>query len=188
MKNIAEMIQLVEDNQLQDKLFAIYEMYEDAMLTLPASLRHNHIYVQGLYDHTQQTMHLALRMFGSLRQMGPLGCTQDDVILVSFLSNIDRVERYTTEMKGELPTFTEKNDYLISPRMRIATIASKFNLILDDKHLNALTFMTSDWREEELEYLGDAIDLYPLAAILRAAKNLSMNCFPYKNSVVEEEL
>lgn len=188
MKTIAEMIQLTDDSQLQDKLFAIYETYEDAMLTLPASLRHNHVYVQGLYDHTQQTMYLALRLFSNLRQLGPLGCTQDDVILVSFLSSIDRVERFVTQMKGDIATFSEKNDFLISPRMRIGAIAAKYGIVLEDKHLNALTFMTSAWREEELEYLGDSINLFPLAAILRAAKSLSMNCFPYKNSVVEEEL
>lgn len=188
MKPILDMLQLVEDVQLQDKLLSIYEKNEDLLLTLPASLRHHHVYVQGLYDHTQQVMHLAIRIFNNLRQMGPLGCTQDDVITVSFISSLDRLERFQATAKGEETIFSEKSDVMVSPRMLIVKVTGKFGLNLEDKHLHAITFMTGGWKENEFEYVGEAVNVSSLAAILRSAKELSINCFPFATSIVEEEL
>jgi hypothetical protein len=188
MKPIADMIRLVEDSQTQDKLFSIYETYEDLLVTLPGSLRHHHVYVQGLYDHIQQTMHLALKIFNNLRAMGPIGCSQDDVILVSFLSSIDRVERLKTEVQNETTVFLDRSELMSSPRMMIAQIAARFGVTLEERHLHALTFMTGRWQEEEFEYVGDTVNISPLATILRAAKTLSINCFPFNTSIVEEQL
>lgn len=188
MKTIAEMLHLVEDAQMKDKLFSIYETYENLMMSLPASLRHHHIYPAGLHDHTQQTMHVALRIYSSLSQMGPIGCTQDEVIMMAFISSLDRIERYETFIEGDRVQFTNKNDLLVSPRLMIVAIVSSFGIVFEEKHLHALTFMTGNWKEDEFEFAGDTVSISSLASILRTAKALSINCFPVQGSITETPL
>lgn len=188
MRPIAEMLHLVEDDQMKAKLFSIYEAYEDDLVTLPGSVRQHHVYTGGLYDHIQQTMHIATRMYSNLRQLGPLDCSQDDVVIVSFVSGLNCIDRISFEMKGDLPSFSAKSDFIISPKMQIMKIVAKFGLVLEDRHIHALTFMSGNWKEEEMEFTGDTINVSPLAAILRAAKNLSINCFPFETSLAEDKL
>jgi hypothetical protein len=188
MTSIEEMLHQVEDGPVREKLLSIYEAYEDDLVTLSGSVRYHHVYIGGLHDHIQQTMYIATRLYKTLKQMGPLDCSLDDVTLVSFISGLNCIDRITMEMKETIPYFSAKGDLVISPTMQIMRIIGKHGLVLEDRHVHALTFMSKDWKEEEMEFLGDMVNVAPLAAILRAAKNLSINCFPLETSLSEEKL
>ncbi len=116
---------------------------------MPASVKFHHNYQGGLYDHTKEVIQIALQLYDTLESFKVNGVNRDDVILVSFSHDLDKIDKYIKNKKrfGYNRHEFVWNDGRIDTNdtAAVVNILGQHGINLDDTQLNALSFSHGGW-------------------------------------------
>jgi len=178
-------------NQITDKeqKIALLELYNDIEIILkfmPAAVRWHHSEEGGLYRHTKEVIEAGLNVYGILHQdLKKHKITKDDVILVCFVHDLEKLDKYKKNNYYEKDRKYERgyketefvydyNKICMNDTSQVVRICAKYSIILSDMHLNAITFHHGGW---SLDAKGT---LEPLAVVLHTADLISANLYKKK--------
>lgn len=189
MKTIQQMLEMMQNEELKTKLLKVYKDTKEKMLEMPASTKYHHAYVGGYHDHVQQVMYYGMRVYKIMDKTAKVTCTLDDVIMATFIHDLDKLERYvlageikTGENAGK-PKFAHAHDWTIDPYAKVCTMLAKWGILLNDDHIHALAYQAGGWSE----FVKYGSDLSHLATILHTADMLSAKILTVKENIKEEE-
>jgi hypothetical protein len=192
MKTIPQLLELIVDKDLKAKCLKLYSDNEAKLKELPASTKYHHSYVGGLMDHFQQIVYYGARIFKFMDKTANLDCTLDDVLLLCFIHDWDKLERYVqtgvvkTGDNAGRPKFEYALDWTIDPYAKVCTMLAKEGIYLTDEQIHALAFQSGGW--SEFAKMGG--EMSHLATILHCADMLSSKITPVKENLkvdVKEE-
>ena len=163
----------IQNESLKTALLAIYEESKKKFEVYPATLNWHHSYAGGLLAHTQQTIVLARDIRAAVEPVLHVG-TEEDVVLVAFVSCLDSLLKFVDFGEKEAPKIGDGFDWEISGRLYAVQYLTSKGVILEPKHLHALTFVTAQaFRDDEDSAKGAMAQLSPLAFVVRMAKSMS---------------
>lgn len=172
IKTIRSILDEVQDQELHDKLLNLYAKHELALQAMPASTKYHQNWKGGLYDHVLQVMIIALDFYEKRKRDFKMKITRDDVILVTFLHDLDKLTKYVPNKKasipGEHPFTWNYNSESVNAIAKVISYLIPYEIVLNDKHLNALTFSHGGWSK-------DRGVMNPLATVLHCADLWSTN-------------
>jgi len=172
-KEIRDYLLEVKMPALRKNLLKLYDDIEEKLKNNPASIKYHHNYSSGLYIHTLEVMKFALDIFEIYKEEFSEYFSKDDVILVSFIHDIEKTTKYkknTLQQNGNnwTPFLYNYSKVDMNDTAEVVSIVSCYGIQLDPIHLNALT----------LHHGGYSVDkgkMLPLAVLLHSADLLSCN-------------
>jgi hypothetical protein len=113
----------------------------------------------------------------------------DDVILLTFIHDLDKLERYVVdgevksgERKGAVK-FAHRHDWMIDPYAKVVTMLAPYGIFLTDEQNHALAFQAGGWSE----FVSSHTDMSKLATLLHAADMLSSKCTSTREDLKADE-
>lgn len=190
MKTIPQLLELMKDVELKKKCLKLYEDNKEKLKALPASVKYHHSYVGGLEDHFTQIVTFGILVFKMMDKRAHLTCTLDDVILLCFIHDWDKLERYVVageiksgDNKGKVK-FEKASDWVFDDSAKVCTMLAKEGIFLTDEQLHALTFQAGGWSLQA--QAGHTSDMNHLATILHCADMLSSKITPVRENLKVE--
>jgi len=177
MDSLKNLLETIVDTKLKTKLLNVYDKVFTEMKTKPAAVRFHHVEPGGLLRHTTEVANIALDIY--LTKPDRYKCSRDDVILVSFIHDFNKLGKYCNETeqwkikKGQLFTYT-KNRVSMAETAETVLRCYKMGLELTELQINAVSYHHGGWAE------GGTVNssmMTPLGVILHAADMLSVVCF-----------
>ena len=176
MDSLKNILATISDSDLSAKLEKVYDEVFIELKTKPAAVRFHHTEPGGLLRHTTEVVNIALNIYNGNK--GLIELSRDDVILVSFIHDFNKLYKYCSETeqwkikKGQLFTYSEK----ISMEETAETVwrCSIMGLELNELQINAISYHHGGWTA------GGTINsgmMTPLGVVLHAADMLSVVCF-----------
>jgi HD superfamily phosphohydrolase YqeK len=95
--SVEDLILSVRDSSLRKQLLDIYTATREAAFFLPASIRFHHTEKGGYYRHVTEVMNIAIKLLEMLR---PPGITRDEVLALSFIHDLSKLESYEVDQEG----------------------------------------------------------------------------------------
>lgn len=144
---IIDFIKEIEDLSLKKKLLDLWASLEERFREMPASVKFHHNYRGGLYVHTREVIEIALRLYETFK--GNLNLNRDDVILIAFAHDLDKIDKYVKNKKRfgrNIHEFvwnearTDTND-----TAEVVNILGKYGIHLNGNQLNAFSFTHGGW-------------------------------------------
>lgn len=166
-------LEKIKNKKYRDPILKLYDDIEMAMQNAPASTKYHHNDKGGLFRHTKEVLELSMKLYDMLLgDMRKNAITEDDVIVVAFIHDLEKLVKYR---KMKEPKSGQEFEYNydkvdINDTAFIVNFVSKYDLPLLDKHLNALTFSHGGWSR-------DRGTMKPLAVLLHAADLFSTNLY-----------
>jgi len=166
---IKDFIEEIKDEELKKKLLILWASLEERFREMPASVRFHHNYRGGLYDHTKEVLEIALRLYGAFKDN--IAVNRDDVILVAFSHDLDKIDKYVKNKKR----FGRNSHEFIWNEARantndtaeVVNALGKYGIHLDGNQLNSFTFCHGGWSV-------DRGKMGPLATLIHCADILSL--------------
>jgi hypothetical protein len=126
-----------------------HDSLKDLIYTMPAAVGRHHSYPGGYGDHVSQVMYLSYKMWAEVSDNTP-SVTQDDILLVAFVHDLDKLWRYRPTTNPKLLEKGQKFEYRDDaiPYTDVSkTVAECFRrgIILEDKHLEAIDHHHGGW-------------------------------------------
>jgi len=180
MDSLKNIIETIEDADLKTKIEKAYDEVFIEFKTKPAAVRFHHTFPGGLLQHTTEVVNIALDMYNSNPEL--YKCSKDDVILVSFIHDFNKLYKYCDETeqwkrkKGQL--FGYANNISMAETAETVWRCYEMGLSLTELQINAVSYHHGGWAE------GGAVNsgmMTPLGVLLHAADMLSVVCFGSKN-------
>lgn len=144
---IKDFIEEIRDEELKKKLLNLWASLEERFREMPASVKFHHNYRGGLYDHTKEVLEIALRLYDAFRDS--IDINRDDVILVAFSHDLDKIDKY---VKNKKRFGYNKHEFVwneartdTNDTAEVVNTLGKYGIHLDDKQLNAFTFTHGGW-------------------------------------------
>ena len=166
-------IEGIKNKDYLEPMLKMYDDIEEAMKAAPASTKFHHRDKGGLFRHTKEVMEIGLQIYDTLlADMRKRAITKDDVIIVTFTHDLEKLVKYRPMKEPTAYQFFEYNyDKVdVNDTAFIVSFVIKYGLELTEKHLNALTFSHGGWAK-------DRGKMMPLAVLLHAADLLSTNLY-----------
>ena len=186
MITVYDMINMIQDEDLRTKVIKLLEDLHPLMVKQPASADKHHKHMGGFVAHTQEVMNIALRIWKDMSKHGELTCTMDDVILCSFVHDLDKLWRYAKNngsfsrakkgVAGREKWYEPEFMYALDwPKIEssgvIASKCGEYGIKLTPQHIHAITFHHGGW--SAMDKVPGPNNLSMLATILHAADILS---------------
>lgn len=173
-KQIRDYLEEIKMPALRKNLLKLYDDLEEKLRNNPASIKYHHNYPAGLYVHTLEVMQFALDIFETYKEKFINYFTRDDVILVTFIHDLEKVTKYKKNPSQNTNGFNwtyflynySKLD--MNDTAEVVSIIARYNIFLDDIHLNAITLHHGGWSVDKGK-------MKELAALLHIADLLSCN-------------
>lgn len=180
---IIDHLKSIQNEKYREPLLKLYNDLEETMKYMPAAIRHHHAEIGGFYRHIKEVIEIALKFYSTLKQdFERRLILEDDVILVAFIHDLEKLDKYKFNNnyepnrkweKGYRETqFTfnyDKTD--MNDTAQVVRYCYRYGIELKDIHLNAITY----------HHGGYSVDtkgrLTPLAALLHSADLISVNMF-----------
>ena len=180
MDSLKNVLETIVDTKLKTKLLNVYDKVFTEMKTKPAAVRFHHTESGGLLRHTTEVVNFALDIYNTKTDV--YKCSRDDVILVSFIHDFNKLGKYCNETeqwkikKGQLFTYATDR---ISMEETAETVLRcyKMGLELTELQINAISYHHGGWTAGGTVNSGM---MTPLGVILHAADMLSVVCFGSK--------
>jgi hypothetical protein len=166
-------IQEITDEKLRAQLYALHGALQSLIETVPASIKYHHNWTGGYQDHVLQVIERAVGLYHQLytneETMVPSDFRMDDVILVAYIHDLDKLFRY---QKVKEPKDGREWDYVkdypaYDESAKVATMCAQYGIILEDKHLGALAMHHGGWSSNPNRTMS------PLAVIIHSADLMS---------------
>lgn len=131
----------ITDQALHDKLINLYVTLAKEIEFCPAAIKHHHWWKKGWLDHTAQVLKISIDIYNNMSEYEPItDFTIDDVILVAFVHDLDKLWRYTElEKPKEGQLFEYRND--ITPYTESSKVVAecfRHGIELTDQHIEAI--------------------------------------------------
>lgn len=110
----------------------MFEQYRNIFTKAPGSKVKHQAWEGGYVQHLCQCMAVAEFLYEPIKKVGGLDFDLSDAILVLFLHDLEKPFKYVEDRVFN--SDSEKSDF-------IKTMTSDFNIILNEKHLNALKYI-----------------------------------------------
>lgn len=180
---IFNLLEEIKNKRLKKKLLSLWASLENRFREMPASVKFHHNYRGGLYDHTKEVIQIALQLYDAFKNnFVANGVSQDDVILISFSHDLDKINKYIKNKKRFGYNYHEFvwNDSRIDTNdtAEVVNILGQYGINLDGNQLNALSFSHGGWSVDRGK-MGTLATLIHCADILSLAleekkKNVSL--------------
>ncbi len=171
-KQIREYLEEVKMSALRKNLLRLYDDIEGKLKENPASIKYHHNYTSGLYVHTLEVMEYAVGIFELYKDQFVNYFNRDDVILVSFIHDLEKTTKYKRNMSPNVGRNKYETEFLyndkkidINDTAEVVNLVSRYNIFLTDMQLNSLGFhhggySTDKGQMGELACLLHAADLF----------------------------
>ena len=181
---IIDYLKKITSQKYRDPLLKLYADIELILKAMPAAIRWHHDEEGGLYRHTKEVISIALDIYNFLRaDLKKRAITENDVILVAFVHDLEKMTKYKKNKNYEPDRKYEKGyketrfvfnyDKIdMNDTAQVVRLCARYEIFLSDSQLNALTYAHGGWSVDKGE-------LKPLATILHAADLISSSL--YKN-------
>jgi len=181
---IIDYLKKITNQKYRNALLKLYADIESTLKAMPAAIRWHHSEEGGLYRHTKEVISIAFNIYNCLRvDLKKRAITENDVILVAFVHDLEKMTKYKKNMNYEPNRKYEKgyketefvfnyNKIGMNDTAQIVRLCARYEIFLSDIHLNAMTYSHGGWSVDKGE-------LTPLATILHAADLISSSL--YKN-------
>jgi len=166
--NMTKFLDLITNSDLRDKLKLLHAHYKVLIEMVPASVKYHHNWTGGYQDHVRQVIEKAVMLYSSTGDI-KLNFTLDDVILVAYIHDLDKLFRYQRmkqpkdgrewEFAGDYPSYDDS--------AKVAMMCAEFGILLTDVHLEALAMHHGGWSA------NSSRTMTPLAVILHSADLMS---------------
>ena len=173
IKQIRDYLEEVRMPALRKKLLELYGDIEEKLKKNPASIKYHHNYPSGLYVHTLEVMRFALELFEMYKDKMTRYFTRDDVILISFIHDLEKVTKYRknkSQNAGISEPYFEYNYSKLdmSDAAEVVNMIGKYGICLTDIQLNGICLHMGGWSKERGK-------LSELAALMHIADLMSVN-------------
>lgn len=179
---ILDLLNMIADDKLKQKMLILYEDVIEEFTTKPASIRGHHKWPGGMYEHVQQTMAIALELY----QAHPdwYKCSTDEVLVAAFIHDFNKIGVYrrTKEdwkiRKGQLfewdPSIIEMSD-----AGKATWLCAQYGIGLSAHVVNAVAFHHGGWSSEcaNVYSTKGQVQMTPLAHLIHYADMMSSKVF-----------
>jgi len=169
-----DFIDKIENETLRRNLKNLHSTLQERVKVMPASVKYHQNWTGGYRDHVRQVIQKAMELYrllyiDGLTKVKPLvGFTMDDVILVAYIHDMDKLFRY---QKVNQPRDGREWEYAEVPAYddsaKITQLCAQHGIILGDNHLEALAMHHGGWSANNKR------DMSPLAVIIHSADLIS---------------
>ena len=169
MKSIFSLLCSIQNKELRKKYTNLYLAIREDFTTAPAAVKYHHNWEGGLYIHTEQVMNIAVDLFNDWKDK--LIVKLDDIIIVSFIHDLDKMYRYElrplSEKKDDKPfyTYKYKERATYPPEMDVMRILAKHGILLTKEQTEALAWHHGGWSDASKTYMSNS----QLAAFIHVA-------------------
>jgi hypothetical protein len=159
-----------------------HDSLKDRIYSQPAAVDKHHWWPAGWSDHTAQVMDISNKLWKDILEKTPF-ISQDDVLLVAFVHDLDKLWRYRPTTNKKLldkgRTF-EYNDDLVPYTDTSKTVAEcyKRGIHLEDRHLEAIDHHHGGWSFDiSSVYAPYGRNMTSLSTILHCADMMSSKIY-----------
>lgn len=169
MKSILYFLRSIQNEELKEKYLNLYNTIEKDFTTAPAAVKYHHNWQGGLNTHTEQVINIAVNLFNKWKD--ELTINLDDVIIVSFIHDLDKMYKYElrplSEKKDNKPfyAYKHKSGATYPPEMDVLRILAKHGISLTREQTEALAWHHGGWSDASKTYKSNS----QLAAIVHVA-------------------
>lgn len=179
---IIDYLNKIQNEQLKESVLKMLEDTETQMRFFPAAIRFHHNEKGGLYRHIKEVLWLSLSIYGSVKQeLVKRFIFEDDVILVAFIHDMEKLDKYKENSKydanrkwekgyNETPFGYNYSKIDMNDTAKTVRMCNKYGIGLTDLQMNALTFAHGG-------FSLDKGNMNPLAIIIHSADMLSSVMF-----------
>jgi len=178
MKEIYEMIQEIEDEHSKKCVNKMLDTVAEEFVNKPSSVGYHHFYKGGMGKHIKEVMNIALELY----ELHPdwYDCTRDDVIIVSFAHDMDKIDKYVDSepwMKQE--KYGAKMFMYAKDRLRLdktgetVMFCAQHGLVLTPLQVNAVSYHHGGWSSENIGMQH----MSPLGVLMHCADITSAKIF-----------
>lgn len=177
MKKIQELLEQISDEKLRKRALLMYAELKEQFDFFPAAVKKHHTGRGGLNQHVMEVMNLALDLFD--QNPAWYNCSRDDVILVSFIHDMNKIDGYTVSEAWQKQKynqdFVKSNRPYVNETARTVRMCQDFGILLSDYLLNAITFHHMGWSVDMSSPYGhvNSEDVTALAILIHAADMIS---------------
>jgi len=179
MDTIRDMLEQIQDELPKTRLLKLHSDILTEMQTMPSSVRYHHKWGGGMYQHVEEVMKNALEIYDLHPEY--YDCTRDDVIIVTYVHDFDKLDRYTySQDEWKKKKFDQDFDYnpsyiVMNQTARTVQICAEYGLILSDKIINAISFHHGGWAPDLSSVFPTAQSsaMMPLAILIHCADIIS---------------
>lgn len=182
-----QFLETIQDNSLRQKVLEMHDKLEPEMRDCPASVNKHHSFKGGYYRHVEEVIRGGIALFNVYTKTGCSMPLLDDIILVAFVHDLDKLIRYKRndgtyvvinpdvslrcgKTKWVEPEFMYDPDFLsFESSGYIAMRCCEFNIQLTKEHLHAITFHHGGW--SDMAHRVKSIT--PLACIIHSSDLMS---------------
>jgi len=138
-------LELISNSSLKEKCIALYNHHKKAIYYAPAGASHHHSFIGGWATHTTEVIALAISMYDMLISSNvKLPFDKDDVILVSFIHDLEKIDRYvltTDDWKKKKGIMWEVREGLetMDDSARVVAMVAHFDIHLNDMQISAIS-------------------------------------------------
>ena len=168
-KSILYFLSKIQNEKLREKYLNLYNAIEKDFTTAPAAVKYHHNWQGGLYTHTMQVINIAVNLFNKWED--ELDVKLDDVIIVSFIHDLDKMYKYElrplSEKKDNKPfyAYKHKNRATYPPEMDVLRILAEHGISLTREQTEALAWHHGGWSDASKTYRSNS----QLAAFVHVA-------------------
>jgi hypothetical protein len=178
VKDIVELLQEIQDEHVRKCADKILDYVAKEYVSKPSSIGHHHFYKGGMGKHIKEVMNIALELY----DLHPdwYECTRDDVILVGFVHDLDKLDKYIDSedwMKQE--KYGSKMFMYAPDKMKLGKAAetvmvcAQHGLVLTPMQVNAISYHHGGWSEEKI----GVQHMTPLCLLMHCADLMSSKIF-----------
>lgn len=150
-EEITKILQTIEDQGLRDKLLKLHVQLSESMNYFPAGKKNHHTGVGDYGRHVYETMMIALKLYDMISEHKQLTFSKDDVILVAYVHDIDKIWRYEKQTdnwrRNKLGENWKVRDDVLGydESAKVVSVCAQAGILLTDRHLEAICHHHGGW-------------------------------------------
>jgi 23S rRNA maturation-related 3'-5' exoribonuclease YhaM len=198
---IMRMLNMVLDQGLREKLWGMHTHLKERIVYWPASKKHHHAWVGGYADHVREVMMLAIHSYQNVNAycetlpVNPLDFTLDDVILVAYVHDLDKLYRYKDMPEGDYRRqakyggqIWEVADGITYPdeSAKVTQLCALQGIVLTDAQIEAVSHHHGGWScnlSSPYAYMSDGSGMTKFSTLIHGADLMSGYIFGRKGKV-----
>ena len=178
VKDIVELIQEIQDEKVRKCADSILDYVAKEFVSKPSSIGYHHFFKGGMGKHIKEVMNIALELYDLHSDW--YECTRDDVILVAFVHDLDKLDKYVDsedwmkqEKYGSKMFMYAKDELKLDKTGKTVMICAQHGLILTPLQVNAISYHHGGWTEEKIGMQH----MTPLCILMHCADLMSGRIF-----------